>query len=164
MTLAVTTSTDRDIVLTRQFAAPRELVFDAHTKPELLRRWFGPHDWTLAECDVDLRPGGAWRYLMHGPNGAEMTLRGVYLEVAPPERLVTTESNVDCYARADHESLATMEFAECAGGTLLTNTISFATREVRDAVLGTEMERGVAQGLDRLAELLASRLSAPARR
>lgn len=154
MTVTITTPIDREIVLTRRFAAPRQLVFDAHTKPELLRRWFGPHGWTLAECEIELRPGGAWHYLMHGPDGAEMTLRGVYLEVDPPERLVTTESNVDCEARAEHESLATTVLVEHAGATTLTTTVRFPTREIRDAVLESGMEHGVAEGFDRLDELL----------
>ncbi|HEY0454437.1 SRPBCC family protein [Actinophytocola sp.] len=151
----VTTPTDREIVLTKEFAAPRQLVFDAHTKPELLKRWFGPHDWRLAVCEIDLRPGGTWYYLMRSTAGAEMTLRGSYVEITPPARLVTTESNVDCDARAEHESLATLELVEHAGGTTLTNTLRFPTKEIRDAVLASGMDRGVGEGFERLAVLLA---------
>lgn len=89
--LQVTTPTDREIVMTRVFDASRHLVFAALTKPELLKRWMGPRDWRLAECEIDLRVGGAWRMVHVGPDGTKMGMRGVYREVAPPERLVTTE-------------------------------------------------------------------------
>ncbi len=164
----VTTPTDREIVIATRFAAPRRLVFDAHTKPELLKRWFGPHGWRLAVCEIDLRPGGTWHYLMRGPGEAEMALRGTYLEIAAPERLVTTESNVDCDARAEHESLTTLELTEDDRGTLLTNTVRFPSREIRDAVLASGTARGVGQGFERLAGLLAAEATAtpevPARR
>jgi uncharacterized protein YndB with AHSA1/START domain len=153
--MIVTTPTEREIVLTKEFAAPRRLVFDAHTKPDLLKRWFGPHGWRLAVCEIDLRPGGAWYYLIRSTAGAEMTLRGTYLEIAAPERLVTTESNVDCEARAEHEALATLLLVEHAGRTTLTNTVRFPTREIRDAVLASGTEHGVAQGYERLAGVLS---------
>src|SRR5215204_4254236 len=90
--LTVTTPSDREIEVTRAFNAPRSLVFDAYTKPKLVKRWFGgPEGWSLAECDVDLRAGGAWHYLLRGPEGMEMGFGGVYREVVAPERLVTTE-------------------------------------------------------------------------
>src|SRR5260370_36564073 len=81
-TLKVTMPTDREIVLTRVFDAPRHLVFDAFTKPELLKRWFGPRGWSLALCEVDLRVGGTFRYLLRRPDGNEMGMRGVYREIA----------------------------------------------------------------------------------
>ena len=153
--MIITTPNDRDIVITKEFAAPRRLVFDAHTRPELLRRWFGPQGWQLEVCEIDLRPGGAWHYLMRGRDGAEMTLRGTYVEIVAPERIVTTESNADCYARAAHESLNTLVLVERDGHTTLTNTVRFPSTRVRDAVLASGMEHGVAQGHERLAALLA---------
>ena len=162
--MIITTPTDREISITKEFAAPRALVFDAHTRPELLKRWFGPHDWRLAVCEVDLRPGGSWHYLMRGPGGATMNLRGTYLEILAPERIVSTESNVDCEARAEYESLGTLLFVEEAGRTTVTNTICFPTREVRDSVLSTGMARGVGEGLDRLTALLAAMPGSPAPR
>lgn len=153
--------TDRDIVVTREFAAPRARVFAAHTEPDLLKRWFGPHDWRLTVCEIDLRIGGAWRYVMHGPADQEMVLAGRYLEIESPARLVTVESNVDCDARAEHESIVTLELTEHDGRTTLTNTIHFPNREIRDAVLASGMERGVGQGYDRLAETLADTLETP---
>src|SRR5487761_182445 len=91
-TLKVTTPTEREIVLTRVFDAPRNLVFDAYTKPELLKRWFGPRGWSLAVCEVDLKVGGAWRFVVRGPNGADMGMGSIYREIVPSERLVSTES------------------------------------------------------------------------
>jgi uncharacterized protein YndB with AHSA1/START domain len=152
----ITTPTDREILVTKEFAAPRRLVFEAHTRPELLKRWFGPHAWRLEVCEIDLRPGGCWYYLMRGPGGTTMTLRGTYLEIVEPERIVATESNVDCEARAAHESVGTLVFTEHAGRTTLTNTIRWPSKEIRDSVLSSGMRRGLGEGLDRLTELLAA--------
>src|SRR5437879_13654195 len=87
-TLKVTTPTDREIVLTRVFDAPRRLVFDAFSKPELLKRWFGPRGWSLVVCEVDLRVGGGFRFVLRGHDGTEMAMRGVYREIVPPARPV----------------------------------------------------------------------------
>src|SRR5688572_32262001 len=90
--LNVSTPADREVLITRVFNAPRRLVYDAWTKPELLKRWLhGLDNWTLAVCDMDVRPGGAIRWVWRDPDGKEMGLRGVYREVVPPERLVHTE-------------------------------------------------------------------------
>ncbi|OLF19500.1 TIGR03086 family metal-binding protein [Actinophytocola xanthii] len=145
---------EADIVITREFAAARRAVFDAHTRPELLRRWFGPHGWRMTVCEVDLRVGGSWYYLMVGPAGAEMTLRGTYVEISAPERIVSTETNVDCEARAEHESVSTIVLVERDGCTTLTNTVRFPSRRVRDAVLESRMEHGVAEGFERLDAVL----------
>ena len=142
---------DRDIVITRTFAAPPRRVFDAHTRPALLKRWFGPHGWRLVVCEVDLRPGGAWHYVLHGPDDEEMALGGTYLEIDPPHRLVMTETNPGCHARTDHESVVTIELT---GSTRLTHTATFPTREIRDAVGDSGMARGVGAGFDRLAHTL----------
>src|SRR5437667_12174384 len=83
-TLKVTTPTDREIVLTRIFDAPRRLVFDAFSKPELLKRWFGPRGWSLTTCEVDFRVGGAFRCMLPGPDGRQLGMRGVYSDIAPP--------------------------------------------------------------------------------
>jgi uncharacterized protein YndB with AHSA1/START domain len=87
-----TTPSDREIVMTRVFDAPRALVFDAYTNPEHLPHWFGPRGWTLPVCEIDLRPGGPWRFVLRGPDGTEMGMRGVYQEIAPPERLVSRKA------------------------------------------------------------------------
>jgi uncharacterized protein YndB with AHSA1/START domain/catechol 2,3-dioxygenase-like lactoylglutathione lyase family enzyme len=126
-------------------------VFDAHTQPHLLRRWFGPHGWRLTLCEIDLRPGGEWHYVMRGPDGQEMVLRGRYVVIDAPNRLVMTETNVECHARAEHESIITIELT---GNTLLTHTATFPTREIRDGVVESGMARGVDAGFDRLATTL----------
>src|SRR3954462_9852969 len=87
-----TTPSDREIVITRVFDAPRRLVWEALTNPEHVPHWFGPRGWTLPVCQMDFRPGGAWRFVVHGPDGTDMGMRGVYQEITPPERLVSTES------------------------------------------------------------------------
>ena len=155
-TLTVTTPTEREIVLTRVFDAPRRLVFDAWTKPELLRRWFGPHGHELVVCEVDLRVGGTWRYVVRGPDGTEMHLHGVYLEIVAPERLVRTEANDDCDAEAGGESLVTTLLVERGGRTTLTSTVRYPSKQIRDAVISSGVEHGVAESYDRLAALLAA--------
>jgi len=153
--LKLTTPTDREIVMTRVFDAPRHLVWEALTKPELLRRWFGVHQgWSLAVCEIDLRVGGAYRYLWRGPDGAEMGMRGVYREVAAPERLVATEAFDQSWYEGDAQS--SMVLTEHDGTTTLVMSVRYASREVRDAVLKSPMEQGVSAGFNKLAELLAS--------
>jgi uncharacterized protein (TIGR03086 family) len=147
---------EADIVITREFAATPRAVFDAHTRPELLRRWFGPYGWRMAVCEVDLRVGGGWYYLMVGPDDGQMTLRGTYVEISAPERIVSTETNVDCEARAEHEAVSTIVLVERDGHTTLTNTVRFPSRQVRDAVLESGMEHGVGEGFERLDAALAA--------
>jgi uncharacterized protein YndB with AHSA1/START domain len=156
-TLKVTTPSDREIVLTRVFDAPRNLVFDTMTKPELLKRWlFGPAGWSMVVCDDDPRVGGAFRCVWRGPDGNEMAMRGVYREVVPPERMVRTESfEFGCDAQAG-EQLATLVLTEQAGTTMLTLTLLYPSKEARDGAIASGMEHGVAASYDRLAELLAS--------
>jgi uncharacterized protein YndB with AHSA1/START domain len=151
-TLKVTTPSDREVVLTRVFDAPRTLVYDALTKPELLKRWFGPRGWSLTECDVDLRVGGAWRFVLSGPEGAKMVMHGVYRELVRPERDVHTE-RMDDYPG---EALVTGVLVEANGKTTLTGTVLYESKEIRDAVIASGMEHGAAETYDRLAEHLAS--------
>jgi uncharacterized protein YndB with AHSA1/START domain len=150
--LTVTTPSDREIVLRRVFQAPRHLVFRALTEPDLLRRWFGARGWQLVGCEVDLRVGGRWRFVSHGPGGAELGHGGVYRVVEPPERLVYTELFDD--QSYPGESLVSHRLTELSGDTTLTTTVRYATREGRDTVLRYPMARGVAEGYDRLAALL----------
>jgi uncharacterized protein YndB with AHSA1/START domain len=147
----MTTPSDRKIVLTRVFDAPRELVFDALTRPGLLERWFGPPGWSLPVCEVDLSVGGACHFVMRGPDGREMKMRGVFLEIVRPERIVRTES-FDNWPTV--ESMVTC--AEHRGKTTMTATILYPSREVRDADIAAGMEGDAAGTYDRLAECLAS--------
>jgi uncharacterized protein YndB with AHSA1/START domain len=151
-TLKVTTAGDREIVMTRVFDAPRQLVFDAFTKPELLKRWFGPRGWSLVVCDVDLRVGGGFRFVLRGPDGKDMGMRGVYREIVPPERSVHMES-FDDYPG---ESQVTAVLTEERGRTTLTATVLYPSPEVRDIVIQSGMEHGAAESYDKLAEMLAS--------
>ena len=153
-TLKVETRGDREIVMTRVFDAPRELVFKALTTPELLKRWFGPHGWTLTECEVDLRVGGAWRFLSKGPDGRTMGMRSVYREIVPPERIQYTESFDEWVEQGS--ALITTTLAERDGRTTLTCVSLAPSREVRDAVIRTGMEHGAAETYDRLADTLHS--------
>src|SRR3954454_12045532 len=147
-TLEVTAPTDREIVLTRVFDAPRRLVYDAFTRPELLKRWFGPRGWSLVVCEVDLRVGGAWRFVLRGPDGRDMGMRGVYRELAAPERSVHMES-FDDYPG---ESQVTAMFVESGGKTTLTVTVEYPSQEIRDMVASMGMEHGAAESYDKLAE------------
>lgn len=153
-TLTVATPAAREIVMTREFDAPRALVFEAYTDPELLRRWFGPHGHQLVECAVDLRPGGLWRYVVQAPDGSAMTLRGRYEEVVAPERLVGVETNDDCDAEAGTGTHSTITFEERDGRTTLTHRLVFVSEEIRDLMLDVGMQHGVGQGYERLAELV----------
>jgi uncharacterized protein YndB with AHSA1/START domain len=151
--LKVTTPSEREIVLTRVFDAPRHLVWDAFTKPELLMRWFGPRDWSLVVCEVDLKVGGGFRFVLRGPDGREMGMRGTYREIVPGERSIHIES-FDDFPGGD--STVTTVLVENGGATTLTATILYPSREVRDAVIQSGMEHGAAESYDKLAELLAS--------
>lgn len=148
--LTVTTPTDREILMTRVFNVPRRLVFEAWTKPEHLVHWFGRHGWTLPVCTVDLRVGGAWRFVMRGPACHDVGMRGVYQEINGYERLVSTES-FDDYPG---ESLNTMTFAEKDGKTTLATRVLYPSKEIRDAVIGMGMQEGASECYDRLAEHL----------
>jgi uncharacterized protein YndB with AHSA1/START domain len=153
--LKVTTPTDREIVLTRIFDAPRRLVFDAMTKPELLKRWLlGPPGWTMTVCDIDLKVGGAFRYVWRNSDGSEMGMHGVYREIKPPERIVNTEIfDFGCDAQSQ-EAVGTAVLTEQGGRTTLTTTILYPSKEARDGVIASGMEHGVAAGYDRLERLL----------
>jgi len=152
-TLKVTTPSDREIVLTRVFDAPRRLVFDAFTKPELLKRWLlGPPGWSMIVCEVDLKAGGAYRYVWRHTSGDEMGIGGVCREIVAPERLVSTES----WGGNWPETLNTLVFSEEDGKTAITITLLYPSKEARDAALKTGMKEGVAASYDRLAELLTS--------
>jgi uncharacterized protein YndB with AHSA1/START domain len=141
--------------MSRVFDAPRNLVFDAWTKPELLERWLGVREgWSMVVCEVDLRVGGAYRFLWRGPDGTEMGMGGVYREIAPPERLVATESFDDPWYSG--EALDTIVLVEEGGKTTATTTVLYESEEIRDAVLESGMARGVAESYDMLAEYLAT--------
>jgi uncharacterized protein YndB with AHSA1/START domain len=152
-TLQITTPSEREIVMTRVFDAPRRLVWEAWTNPEHLPHWMlGPEGWTMPVCDLDLRPGGAWHFVWRRADGTEMDMHGVYREVAAPERLVSTES----WGGDWPETLVTLLLSEQASRTTMTQTILYPSKEARDAALKTGMADGVTLSFDRLAAHLAS--------
>jgi uncharacterized protein YndB with AHSA1/START domain len=154
-TLRVTTPSDREIAMARVFDAPRTLVWDAYTKPELLKRWLGVWGpWSMGVCEIDLRVGGGYRYVWRGPGGAEMGMRGAYREIVAPERLVSTE--VFDQPWYEGEAVGTLELVEQDGQTTATTTVRYASQAVRDGVLKSPMSTGVSAGLDALEALLAS--------
>jgi uncharacterized protein YndB with AHSA1/START domain len=152
-TLKITTPTDREVVLTRVFDAPRSLVFAALTQPELLRRWYGVRGYSLVVCEVDLRVGGTWRFVMRKPDGKEVGQRGVYREIVPSERIVNTESWEDWDAG---EMVVTTVLVEQGGKTTLTARTIFPSQEVRDTVLKSGLEGSAVELYDKLDEVLAS--------
>jgi len=155
-TFHITAHGDREIVVTRVFAAPRQLVFDAYTKPELVKRWLlGPDGWSMPVCEIDLREGGKYRYVWRNDStGHEMGMGGVYREVVAPDRFVATEKFDEAWYPG--EAVDTIAFVEKAGKTTLTQTILYDSRETRDAVLKSPMQKGMAMSYDRLEGFLPS--------
>jgi uncharacterized protein YndB with AHSA1/START domain len=152
-TFQVATPSDQEIRITRLFDAPRRLVFDVMTKPEHVKRWWGclGEGFSVPVCEIDLRVGGKWRFVNRHPEG-EAAFHGAYREITPPSRLVFTET---MEPHPEPGSEVTAVFTEEAGKTRLTITARYPTREVRDMVLGSGMERGTAISYDRLEDLLA---------
>jgi uncharacterized protein YndB with AHSA1/START domain len=156
--LLITTPSDRELAMTRVVDAPRSLVFDACTKPELLKRWLGVRaGWTMPVCEVDLKVGGKYRYVWRGPNGAEMGMGGVYRQIVRPERLVATE--VFDQPWYPGEAIDTQTFVEKGGKTTLTTTVRYASKEARDGVLKSPMATGVEESYQMLDAVLASTAS-----
>lgn len=154
--LKITAHGDRELVMTRVFNAPRRLVFDAFTKPELVRRWLlGPDGWSMPVCEIDLRVGGSYRYVWRRDrDGTEMGMGGVYREIVVPERLVSSEKFDEAWYPGD--SVGTFVFVEQGAKTTVTQTMLYDSREARDGVLRSPMEGGVTASYDRLEALLAS--------
>jgi uncharacterized protein YndB with AHSA1/START domain len=150
-TMKVTTPNDREVVVVREFDAPRRLVFAAWTKPEYLPHWLlGPEGWTMPICEIDLRRGGAYRFGWRHADGNEMEIRGEYKEIVPPEKLVTTET----WGGDWPETLNTMVLTEKNSKTTMTMTILYPSNEARDAALQTGMTKGMTMSFDRLASYL----------
>ena len=150
--LTVTTPSDREVLVTRSFSAPRQLVWDCHTKPELIRRWMlGPDGWSMPICEIDLRVGGKYRYRWRNDaDGAEFGFIGVYETIEAPRRLVATE-NLDGMEGAG--ALNTLVFEEKNGVTAMTLTMRFESKEARDGALATGMTDGMETSYRRLEEV-----------
>jgi uncharacterized protein YndB with AHSA1/START domain len=152
--LKLTTRGDCEIVITRAFDAPRKLVFDAFTKPALVKQWLlGPDGWSMPVCEIDLKVGGKYRYVWRrDKDGTEMGMGGVYREIVTPERIVATEKFDQSWYPG--EAVGTFILTEQGGKTTLTETILYESREARDGVLKSGMEKGVVASYDRLEKLL----------
>ena len=154
-TFQCTTPSDTEITLTRLFDAPRELVWEAMTKPEHVRRWWGCLDerYSVPVCEIDLRVGGTWRFVGRGPEGDFPAFFGEYLEIDRPGRLVYTEIFEPF---PDAASVVTQRLDEEQGKTRLTVTARYDSRQTRDIVLGTGMEKGAAVSYDRLEDVVSA--------
>jgi uncharacterized protein YndB with AHSA1/START domain len=149
----VTTPSEREIRMTRLFDAPRQLVFEAMTRPEHVKEWWGRlgDGYSVPICEIDLRPGGRWRFVNRHPQG-EAAFHGEYREIAPPGRIVFTEIFEEF---PDAVSIVTAELAEEGGKTRLTATVLYPSAEVRDMVLASGMSTGAGISYDRLEDLVA---------
>jgi uncharacterized protein YndB with AHSA1/START domain len=150
--LMLTVKSELEVELTRVFDAPRQLVFEAHSKPEHMKRWWGPRGTTMVGCEMDFRPGGRYRFVLRKEKGQEYAFRGEYREIVPPERLVQT---FEFEGMPGSVAVETLTFTERDGKTTLTTTSRMDSIEARDAMLQSGMEAGAAETYDRLEELLA---------
>jgi uncharacterized protein YndB with AHSA1/START domain len=151
--LEVTLPSDREIMMTRVFDAPLDLVFEAHTSCEHIEKWWGRRGSTLAVCELDFRPGGKWRFVERSADGDEHGFRGEYREIQRPERIVW---NFEYEGMPGHISVETMTLTEREGKTTLTAVSRFDSVEDRDGMLRSGMEVGANETWDRLAEYLAA--------
>lgn len=152
LTTVFTTPSDFEVAATRSFDAPRPLVWEVWTNPEHIRNWMlGPEGWTMPVCEMDLRPGGEWRYVWRRSDGTEMEMTGSYLEIVPPERLVSTERWGDPWPESTNTTVFT---EEGENRTLTVSTVRYPSKEARDAAMETGMEDGWAVSYDRLEEYL----------
>ena len=151
-TLNVTTPSDLEIRMTRVFDAPRDVVWQAMSRPELLKRWLsGPPGWEMVACENDQRVGGGFLCTWRGPDGHGFSMRGVYREVVHGERVVRTEVfDMPGGAPAMPEQVATLQLADGEGGTVLTLTVAFRSKQARDAAVASGMQDGVSASYDRL--------------
>ena len=152
-TAVVTLPTDTQILITREFNAPRRLVYRAWTRPELIKRWWCGERGEVTSVEVDLRVGGRWRYVMVANDGFEVAFHGEYRELIPDERIVCTEVYE---GMPDGEALNTHTFEEKDGHTLLTLLVEHTCREHRDAHINSGMEGGMQEALDRLEQVAVS--------
>ena len=152
-TMTVSLPADDQILMTREFDAPAALVYRAYTTPELVMRWWAGRRGEMRSVDIDLRVGGAWRWVMDAHGGHEVAFHGVYREIVPDARLVFTET---FEGAPDSEALSTVTFAESAGRTTLSILMELPSRDVRDAILATGMEQGAAESLELLEEVARS--------
>ena len=151
--LTITTPGDRDIVVVRQFDAPRDLVFLCYSRPELLRRWYGMPDWTTFVCDIDFRVGGKYRIGQRSPDGYELASQGIYTAIVAPERIEQTEYYDDDWTKGGSTNVLVL--TERDGVTTSTMTITYSSPEARAAAAASPMAEGMEIGFKRLDAVLA---------
>jgi uncharacterized protein YndB with AHSA1/START domain len=144
---------DEQILITREFDAPKHLVYKAWTTPELVKRWWSGNRGEMTIAEIDLRVGGAWRYVMVTDGGFEVAFHGEYREIVPNERIVSTEVYE---GMPEGEALNTVTFTELGGRTTLTVLVQHASKEARDAHISSGMETGMQEGMDLLEEVAVS--------
>jgi uncharacterized protein YndB with AHSA1/START domain len=149
--LTMSMPSECETVIQRSFAAPRQLVFEAITKPEHVRHWYGPRVLTMTVCEIDLRVGGRWRHVLQAPDGSEHGFSGTYQEIVAPERIVTTEGYE---AMPGHEYLVTLTLVEQDGATLLTSHLLYQSVYDRDGHMQSGMEGGMRESYDRLDDVV----------
>jgi uncharacterized protein YndB with AHSA1/START domain len=149
--LTITTPSEREIVMTREFDAPRDLVFEAHTSCEHMSRWWGPRKYEVVDCNIDFRPGGKWRIVHRGPDGEEYAFHGEYREIVRPERIVW---RFEFEGFPGSVSVETLTLEEHDGKTTFTGTSVYDTVEQRDGMLESGMAEGAAETMERLDEYL----------
>jgi uncharacterized protein YndB with AHSA1/START domain len=156
-TATVTLPKDEQILITREFDAPKHLVYRAYTTPELVRRWWNAKRGEVTTCEIDLRVGGTWRYVMVTPDGFEVAFHGEYRELVPNERIVTTEVYEGVpEPEPGQEVVNTATFTELEGRTTLTILTECPSRDVRDAIIESGMEAGMQDAMDLLEEVSVS--------
>ena len=155
-TATVTLPTDEQILITRGFDAPKELVYKAWTTPELVRRWWTARRGAMTVAEIDLRVGGKWRYVMNTEDGMEVGFHGEYREIVPNERIVSTEVYEGIPDADDHAALNTLTFTEENGRTTLTILVEHQNREGRDAHIDSGMEHGMQDAMDLLEQVAIS--------
>jgi uncharacterized protein YndB with AHSA1/START domain len=152
----VTLPTDEQILITREFDAPKHLVYKAWTTPELVKRWWAGHRGEMKIADIDLRVGGGWRYVMEADGGFEVAFHGEFREIVPEERIVTTEVYEMPGVEEPEAALNIVTFAEAGGRTTLSLLVECPTKEIRDAIIDSGMEGGMQEQYDVLEELARS--------
>ena len=156
---SVTLPTDEQILITREFDAPRHLVYEAMTTPELVRRWWHAKRGEMTVAEIDLRVGGKWRYVMVTPDGMEVGFHGEYREIVPNERIVSTETYEGLPEGVSDEQGSTVNtatFVEADGRTTLTILVQAPSKETRDAIVESGMEDGLQDALDLMEEVAVS--------
>ena len=155
-TVAVSTSSDREIRVTRSFDAPRTTLWVCHTRPELVRRWMlGPNGWTMPVCEIDVRVGGGYRYVWRNDSdGSQFGFRGTYRDIVVPERIVHTEGFDGSEPSDSNDALCTLSLSERNGRTTLTYSMLFPTKEIRDQALQTGMTDGMESSYKRLERVM----------